>query len=302
MSHATPLKAADKQIVGDFKDATQIKLLAQECSVLTVEIEHVNVAALEEIAVSHPTISIQPSPSTIKIIQDKYIQKNHLLEHLGQDALGEFVAVETAQDILAAGERFGYPLMLKSRCLAYDGRGNAVVDKPENIETAIKSLVSSTGLYVEKWVPFTKELAVMVARGIDGRVSSYPVVETIQKNSICHTVVAPAQISGDILATAAKLAEQAIASFDGAGIFGVELFLLPDNKTVLLNEIAPRPHNSGHYTIEACYTSQFEQHIRAVMGLPLGNPDLKVGAAVMVNVLGTGSSNEEFDKTWELCR
>ncbi|KJE92928.1 phosphoribosylaminoimidazole carboxylase [Capsaspora owczarzaki ATCC 30864] len=292
-------QAADKQIVGDFKNAECIAELAAECDVLTVEIEHVNVDALEASAAK---CSIQPSPATIRIIQNKFVQKQHL--HARGIALGEFAEVVAGgrQGVMDAAARFGYPLMLKAKCLAYDGRGNAVVKSEQDIDAAIASLsgAAAGGLYAEKWVPFTRELAVMVARGLDGKVVSYPAVETFQRNSICHTVVAPAQISGEILARAAAVAEAAIATFDGAGIFGVELFLLADG-TVLLNEIAPRPHNSGHYTIEACHTSQFEQHIRAVMGLPLGSPAMRVGASVMVNVLGSGSSDQDFDNTWALC-
>jgi len=177
---------------------------------------------------------------------------------------------------------------LKSKRLAYDGRGNAVVRTATDIPQAVKAL-GGQGLYAEGWIPFTKELAVMITRGLDGTVVAHPVVETVQKDNICHIVSAPASISAKAMKRAQEIAMAAVSSLDGAGIFGVELFLQADD-AVLLNEVAPRPHNSGHYTIEACKTSQFEQHIRAITGLPLGDSSLRVPAAVMVNILGQKTS------------
>jgi len=282
---------ANIAVKGDFKDAQQILQFVEKVKpdVLTVEIEHVNVEALISVQQKHQ-ISIQPSPETIRIIQDKFFQKQHLKAH--GVALPDFREANNKEDILAIGKEFGYPIMLKSRKLAYDGRGNTVVKTAEEIEGALKSLVSSE-VYVEKWVYFEKEIAVMVTRGLDGKIVSYPVVETIQKNNMCDTVIAPAQIPAHSCALATKISEQAISSLPGAGIYGVELFLLKDGQ-VLLNEIAPRVHNSGHYTIEACHTSQFEQHIRAILGLPLGSPLLQVGGAVMINVIGNGNMEETF--------
>lgn len=133
----------------------------------------------------------------------------------------------------------------------------------------------------------------MVARGRDGCIKSFPVVETTHKDNICHTVEAPAQIPTEIAGIAMEVAERAVGSLTGAGVFGVELFLLKDGE-VLLNEVAPRPHNSGHYTIEACYVSQYEQHLRAVLGLPLGDPSMKVPASLMFNLLGEAEGDEGF--------
>ncbi|MBI3887476.1 ATP-grasp domain-containing protein [Candidatus Microgenomates bacterium] len=140
-------------------------------------------------------------------------------------------------------------------------------------------------MYVEKNVSFTKELAVVVARNTKGEISIYPVVETIHNNNICHLVIAPAPIDQKIATKARKLARKTMQQLQGAGVFGIEMFVAQDGN-VLINEIAPRVHNSGHYTTEACVTSQFEQHIRAVTGLPLGSTKMKVPAAVMINILG----------------
>jgi phosphoribosylaminoimidazole carboxylase len=146
-------------------------------------------------------------------------------------------------------------------------------------------------LYAEAWAPFTCELAIMVVRSSSGEIVSYPAVETVHTDHICDTVTAPApSVPPRVAAAAAAAARAAIASLPGAGIFGVELFALADG-SVLLNEVAPRPHNSGHYTIEACATCQYENHLRAVLGWPLGDTSLSVGAAAMVNVLGTGAGD-----------
>ena len=286
----------DEQVVGDFKDAEQIARLAAKCDLLTVEIEHVNADALEEIG-AKTGIAIEPTPACIRLIQDKYLQKQHLTAH--NIPVAEYLAAADADAVRECGHRFGYPMMLKSRLLAYDGRGNAVVRSADDVEAAIASLVSDK-LYVEKWCPFTKELAVMVVRSVDGSVTSYPVVETIQEDNICSVVVAPAPVSARVASAARALAEAAVASLSGAGVFGVELFVMPDER-VVVNEIAPRPHNSGHYTIEACETSQFENHVRAIAGLPLGGTALKVGAAVMVNVLGKADADGGLEATWAMC-
>jgi phosphoribosylaminoimidazole carboxylase len=190
--------------------------------------------------------------------------------------------------------------MLKSRKLAYDGRGNAVVSSADAAPSAWSSLAGKGQLYAERWVPFKRELAVIVARSAAGACVCYDAVETVQKDNICHIVVAPAQVPGDVLGRARALAEKAVAHLEGAGIFAVEMFELADGG-VLFNELAPRVHNSGHFTIEACHTSQFEQHMRAVAGLPLGDCSMRVGAAVMINVLGTGTGPAESARTWGIC-
>jgi phosphoribosylaminoimidazole carboxylase len=178
--------------------------------------------------------------------------------------------------------------MLKSRRLAYDGRGNSVITSAKDVEAGLNELASKGDLYIERWVPYVRELAVLVAKGVSDE-KVYDVVETIQKDSICDTVWAPAPIAAASLAAASDIALRAVRCIpsSGAGIFAVELFELADG-SILFNEIAPRVHNSGHYSIEACACSQFEQHIRCVTGLPLGSTAMKVGAAAMVNIIGHG--------------
>ena len=240
-------------IDGSFSDAEKIRQLAAKANVLTVEIEHVDASVLEEVE-SSQRIPVHPSPSTIKIIQDKLIQKQHLSSH--GLPIGEFIQLESTVDsIRDASNKLGFPLMLKGRTLAYDGRGNYVLRDESQIHEAISAL-GDRPLYAEKWIPFTKEIAVMVVRTVSGGVRSYPVAETVHKDNICHLVFAPLRsMDGTLGLRAQKVAEDVVRTFKGAGVFGVEMFLLEDGE-IYVNEIAPRPHNSGHYTIEACETSQ----------------------------------------------
>ncbi|KAI5997155.1 Phosphoribosylaminoimidazole carboxylase [Pisolithus albus] len=278
-------------IDGSFADPAKIRELAGRADVLTVEIEHVDVHVLEEIE-SERGIAIHPSPSTIRIIQDKFVQKLHLRDR--GCSVSEFIPVEsTVESIQQCAQTLGLPFMLKSRTLAYDGRGNFVVKEVGDAVEALKAL-GNRPLYAEKWVPFIKEIAVMVVRTTEGEVLSYPAVETVHKNNICHLVFAPLRTSDPSVAERARrVAESAIKTFRGAGIFGVEMFLMEDG-SIYINEIAPRPHNSGHYTIEACETSQFENHLRAVLSLPLGSTALKVPSAAMLNIIGASSSMDEI--------
>ncbi|RXW23651.1 hypothetical protein EST38_g2191 [Candolleomyces aberdarensis] len=282
---------------GSFADAPKIQELAKKVDVLTMEIEHVNVDTLLQIEKdsSLSKLEIHPSPSTVQVIQDKYRQKEHLSSN--KLPVSEFLAVEnTEESVKAATEKLGLPLMLKSRTLAYDGRGNYAIREVSQIPDAIAQL-GGRPLYAEKWVPFTKEIAVMVVRTTSGEVASYPVVETVHKDNICHLVFAPLRSRDPTLSDRARsVAENAVKTFTGAGVFGVEMFLM-DNDQIYINEIAPRPHNSGHYTIEACETSQYENHLRAILSLPLGSTALKVPSTVMLNLIGHSSSMSEIEKT-----
>ncbi len=271
---------ADSQIIGDYKDSNKIKLLARKVDFLTYEIESANVKALKEL--EGQGVKIQPSSNTLEIIQDKFSQKQFLTAT--RIPVAPFNAIENIADIEKTAKYLGFPLVLKARRHGFDGRGNTLIKDKSEIKRAFNKL-KGQDLYIENFVPYKLELAVQIARSINGEIISFPLVETIQKNNICHLVKAPARVNKKINLAAKKLAINVIENLKGAGVFGIEMFLTKDGK-VLVNEIAPRVHNSGHYTIEACNISQFEEHVRAVCNLPLKPVNLKTKYAVMINILG----------------
>lgn len=272
--------AGAKVLTGKITDKVSILQLAGKVDVTTIEIEHINVDALIEL--ENRGLPVHPSPGTLEIIKDKYAQKV-FLKNAGIPT-AEFLPIDTNKDFAHAGSTFGYPFVLKARHGAYDGRGNERVHDENDIARA-KEKLGDTPLYAEKFVPFVKELAVMVARSTTGEVKTYPVVETIHEEDILRYTLAPAEIDDASSHKAKSLATQVIKHLQGAGVFGVEMFLTKDGG-ILVNEIAPRVHNSGHYTIEACLTSQFTQHLLAISGQPLGETHMISDAAVMVNILG----------------
>lgn len=273
-------QVADHQIVANYNDDKAIRHLAKISDFLTFEIELANAEVLNELAAKG--LQINPSAETLGIIKDKFLQKQFLKK--AKIPVADFMEVNSKEEILRAAKKFGYPFLLKARFDAYDGRGNALIKKPSDLDKGIKKL-QGRKLYIEKFVPFIKELAVMVGRNIKDEVVSYPVVETIHKNNICHIVMVPAPVDKNIQRKAQRLAEKMIHHLKGAGMFGIEMFLTEDGK-IYINEIAPRVHNSGHYTIEANEISQFEQHARAITGMPFGPTKLTTPAAVMINILG----------------
>ncbi|ORY34839.1 Phosphoribosylaminoimidazole carboxylase [Naematelia encephala] len=275
---------------GPFTSESHIRELAKQCDVLTVEIEHVNADVLEAVE-KEGLCEVQPSPGTIRLIQDKYLQKKYLADRGIPVAPFQVLSANpTEEDVKSVASQLGLPVMLKARTLAYDGRGNSPLQTTESGDIA-KSLkhLGDRPLYAEGWAPFVKEVAVMVVRNKQGEVRSYDAVETVHRDSILRVCLAPLRASGKgmegVNSRARELAEKAVATLEGAGIFGVEMFLMADG-SLLLNEIAPRPHNSGHHTIEACNTSQFENHLRAILSLPLGSTALRVPSAAMINILG----------------
>lgn len=282
-------QVVDEQIVADIKDEKAIRKLAKQSDYLTFEVELANAEVLDDL--SKQGIEVHPSAKTLKIIKDKFLQKQFLRE--AKLPTTDFIAVQNKADILQAAKQFGYPIILKARTDAYDGRGNALIKKSSEIAAGLQKLTGRE-LYVEKFVPFIKEIAVMVARSTKGEIATYPVVETIHKNNICHLVLAPAPISKAAQKKAQSLAKQVMQHLKGAGVFGIEMFLTKTG-IIIINEIAPRVHNSGHYSIEACVTSQFEQHIRAITGLPLGSTQMITPAAVMINILGERQGTAEVN-------
>ena len=272
---------ADRHIKGGLYSEPHLRELVESSDVSTYDIEHISTDVLKKLEQEGNVI--EPSPRVLGIIQDKYLQKKTTFSDAGLP-VSRFYAAEGKDDIDTSPPAL--PFVQKSRTGGYDGRGVIVIRKREDLST----LLECPSL-IEEYVDFQKELAVIVARSAAGEICSYPVVEMVfdPASNICTEVVAPAEIDGSAARRAGEIAEQAVQTLGGTGVFGVELFLTTDG-TVYINEVAPRPHNSGHYSIEACYTSQFEQHIRAVSGLPLGSPKL-LHPAVMVNLLGAAGSS-----------
>ncbi|MEM2760978.1 MAG: 5-(carboxyamino)imidazole ribonucleotide synthase [Nitrososphaerales archaeon] len=277
----------DKHIVADFKDEDAIRQLGNACDVITYEIELGNSDILSEMEMNG--FAIHPSSETLKTIQDKLLQRQTLKDN--NIPVPDFVEVRTREDLVRALERFGYQSMLKARFDSYDGRGNFLIDSKEKFEEAVK-FVESRRCFLEEYVPFVKEISVMIARNGLGQVVSHPVVENIHKNNILDLTIVPARISEKAREEAKHIADATVRMLKGRGIFGIEMFLTNDDK-VLVNEIAPRPHNSGHYSIEACTVSQFEQHVRAILNLPLIEPVL-LRPAAMINIIGEDGSDHPY--------
>lgn len=277
-------KIAAFEIVGAWDDPAVIETLVKTCDAITLENEFVDCAVLQRLEAAG--LPVYPSAFTLAMIQDKAAQKQALA--VAGLPVPAYAAIETAQDIEAFATRNGWPLIVKARRNGYDGKGNWKVDGPADIPTAFEKLAGGLkhGLMVEAFVGFERELAVMVARRPNGDTAVYPLVETVQKNHICHTVTAPASVPHQVYQQALEIARRAIEAIEGVGVFGVEMFL--EGERVLINELAPRPHNSGHYTIEACPSSQFDNLLRAILDLPLGSTEL-IAPAAMVNLLGQQS-------------
>ena len=267
-----------KQIVADFKDKNAIVELSLQSDIITYEIESGNSEVLESL---HGEVSINPSPSTLKIIQDKYIQKQFLSQN--NIPVAEFKSVESLEDLKKKIIDFQYPVLLKARRDAYDGRGNFKIENQSQIETGYQRFLGRQTM-IEKFVDFKMEVSVIASRNIHGQIVTYPLVENIHKDNILEFTIAPARVSDKIALEADSIAKKTMEVLHGAGVFGIEMFVTRDDK-VLINEIAPRVHNSGHHTLQSSETSQFEQHLRAILGLPLGDTRLK-HSTVMCNILG----------------
>ncbi|MDB5182620.1 MAG: phosphoribosylaminoimidazole carboxylase, chloroplastic [Candidatus Saccharibacteria bacterium] len=279
--------AGARQIDGNIKDPDAIRELAGQVDVVTWEVEHIGARTLCEL--EELGFNVEPSPFSLLKIMDKYRQKSELrlagLPVAPMVDLSSLPAWKTNSELAEdAREALGGAVILKKRTDGFDGRKNHVYTG--DLVVANEALGSDWGdVYAERIIDFDKELSVVLGRDIAGNIAMYPTVETVHKDSICHTVVAPADISPKVALRTEEIAHEAMKIFHGAGIFAIEMFLRGDE--VMINEIAPRVHNSGHHTIEANVTSQFEQHIRAITGMRLGPVGMRAPAAAMINILGT---------------
>jgi len=275
-----------EQIIADFKDEKAIQELAEKSDIITYEIESGNSDVLKSL---ENKSEINPLPETLRIIQDKFLQKTFLSEN--KIPIPEFIQITSMDDLQKGLDQFGYPSLLKARRDAYDGRGNFKINSSEDVQKAF-DYFKGINLMLEKFVPFKMEVSVIAARNTKGQIKTYPLVENIHENNILRETIAPARVPKEISDKAEEIAKNTMTVLKGAGVFGIEMFVTKDDE-ILINEIAPRVHNSGHHTLQSSETSQFEQHLRAILGLELGSVKLKY-PTIMYNVLGSKDFEGEY--------
>lgn len=278
-SEAPGRLGCDRFFQGDLMDYDVVMDFGRQADVITFEIEHINVEALSQLEKEGKTV--YPSSETLRTVQDKGVQKQFYLDY--EIPTAGFTLFKDKADLekSISGHGAEFPFVWKSTKGGYDGRGVRIIKKQEDVNE-----LPDVACMMEKLIPFENELAVIVARNPDGEIKSYPAVEMEfhpEANQVEY-VICPARISDNISAKARKLAEKVSDAFRHVGLLAVEMFQTAEGE-ILVNEVAPRPHNSGHYSIEGSYTNQFEQHLRAILDLPLGKTDSKTGA-VMVNLVG----------------
>ena len=271
-------QVADGQVVAAYDDATAARELAKRCQVVTVEFENVPAVTLEAL---EPLLPVRPSANVIRISQHRIREKTFFTK--AGAPVPPFRAVHTLDDLKKALREIRTPAVLKTVSGGYDGKGQAKIESPDGAEAAWKAIGQQEAI-VEQCGSLAKEISVIVARGVDGKVVCYPASENTHARHILDTAVMPAMITPQLAKQAEDLARRIVDALDLVGLIAVEMFVTTDGK-LLVNEIAPRPHNSGHQTFDAAVTSQFEQSIRAVCGLPLGSAALYQPVAI-ANLLG----------------
>ncbi|PLR76125.1 5-(carboxyamino)imidazole ribonucleotide synthase [Bacillus sp. V3-13] len=271
-------QVADYRITSEYDDLDAIKQLAEVSDVITYEFENINAAALTWLC---KNAYVPQGNRLLEITQDRTSEKA-AIEKSGVE-VAPYSVIHIVDDIYDAIDKLGYPAVLKTARGGYDGKGQHVVRSSADIKAAGKLLEKGVCV-LEKWIPFEKEISVIIVRNQQGETAVFPVGENIHQDNILHQTIVPARISNKAEKNAIQKAKELAHSLELVGTLAVEMFLTADEQ-IYINELAPRPHNSGHYTIEACETSQFEQHIRAVCSWPLGSTKL-LKPAVMVNILG----------------
>ena len=276
--------SCDEFHVGDLMDYQTVLNFAKNIDVLTIEIENVNVKALKEI--EKKGIKVYPQPNVLAIIQNKLKQKKFYKENKIPTApFREFKSIKSIKEQIIYG-KLCFPFVWKSNSMGYDGFGVKIIKSNRDIEE-----LNDTPGFIEDLIEIKKELSVIICRNVKGEIKNFPVVEMIFNNDSNQVeyIVSPARINNEISRKAISIALKLSKLYNHVGIMAIELFLTSDNE-ILINEVAPRPHNSGHFSIEMSYTSQFEQHIRAILGLPLGEAKNKI-SGVMVNLVGEKQNN-----------
>lgn len=280
---APAAQVADEQICAPLDDPDSLLALARRSDVVTLEWENADVDGLRALP---PEVRLHPSPDVLEIAQHR-VREKETARGLGLPT-AEYRAIASLPELRRALEELGTPAVLKTARMGYDGKGQATIRNPSEAEAAFAALASRPAgalLVLEGFIPFVKELSVVCARSSRGEIASFPAAENVHARGILDTSLAPARIPRGVADEVRRMAETLTERLGVVGLLAVEMFLEEDG-TLRVNEIAPRPHNSGHYSWEACAASQFEQHIRAVCGLPLGDPALLRPAAAMANLLG----------------
>ncbi len=271
-------QVADSHVVGALDDRAAAEALAERSDVITLDTEHVPAELLEQLETLKP---VRPGASVLRVVQDRWVQRCFLhAQGLPQPRHG---VVTDAASLRAAGAVVGFPCIIKSRRSGYDGKGQALVASRDELEGAWRALGGPPAI-LEAFIDFEKEISVILARDLSGNIAFYPIAENLHRRHVLHTTRAPARISVALAAQAEEIGVHIAAAIGHVGMMAVELFVTRDG-ALLVNEIAPRTHNSGHFTFGACATSQFEQHVRAICGLPLGMTSL-LRPAIMLNIFG----------------
>ena len=279
-------KVGAKQIVADFKDEKAIIDLANRTDILTYDIELGSSDVLKTI---ESKTEINPSPDTLEIIQDKFLQKSFLSEN--DIPVADFVRIDSLLDLEKKIKNFKFHALLKVRRDAYDGRGNFKVNSESKLKLSFEYFKEKK-TFLEKFVDFRMEVSVIAARNTKGEIATFPLVENIHEENILRMTIAPARVSTEISKKANQVAVRTMQVLKGAGVFAIEMFVTKENG-ILINEIAPRVHNSGHHTLQSSKTSQFEQHLRAILGLELGDTTL-LHPTIMYNILGPQGFQGKF--------
>lgn len=271
-------QVSDEQIVADYDDKVALRELSEKADVVTYEFENIDYDALK---MTQNLVSVPQGSELLSITQDRILEKAYL--ESANINIAPYAVIVDKEEIESEIKSIGYPAVLKTAQGGYDGKGQVVLHDANDIDTAAR-LLRYGSCVLEAWIPFEKEISIVVARNLDGQVETFPVAENVHVNNILHTTIAPANVTNDVHEEAEEIAKKLADVLQLCGVLAVEMFVT-NSGAIYVNELAPRPHNSGHFTIEACSISQFTQHIRAIVGLPLVKPEL-LKPAVMINILG----------------
>ncbi len=271
-------QVSDEQIIADYDDKVALRELAEKAEVVTYEFENIDYDALK---MTQDLVDVPQGAELLSITQDRILEKAYL--ESANINIAPYAIIVDKEEIETEIKSIGYPAVLKTAQGGYDGKGQVVLHDADDIEKAARLLRYGSSV-LEAWIPFEKEISIVVARGKEGQVETFPVAENVHVNNILHTTIAPADVSADVHEEAEEIAKKLADVLQLCGVLAVEMFVTKSG-AIYVNELAPRPHNSGHFTIEACSISQFTQHIRAIVGLPLIKPEL-LKPALMINILG----------------